>query len=154
LKAQLTKAQPPKAAGQRSSAPFEAPSSHNSQRQADINTLPKFARARWSSRFLPTLYDCLGCSDNPFVINPDLLKVVQEVVDFIYPDSVYQVRVTDKFFTLVCHAESISPYSCELQLRNLSTVEGSPQQEENLFRARGYQACLRLFQGQNVSQQT
>jgi hypothetical protein len=30
-----------------------------------------------SPSFLPTLYDCLGCSSDPFVINADIIKSIQ-----------------------------------------------------------------------------
>ncbi|KAH9996357.1 hypothetical protein BJV77DRAFT_960725 [Russula vinacea] len=51
---------------------------------SDLSRLPEFAHAARSTKFLPTLYDCLGCSPNPFVINPDIVEAIQEVVDFAY----------------------------------------------------------------------
>ncbi|KAI0245201.1 hypothetical protein BJV78DRAFT_1140472, partial [Lactifluus subvellereus] len=62
--------------------------------------LPEFARAAWSTTFLPTLYDCLGCSGDPFVINSDMVKAIQEVVDFVYPGSNYQVHAGDKLINM------------------------------------------------------
>ena len=67
----------------------------------DTNGLPQFTRSSWSTIFLPTLYSRLGCATNPFVIGADMVKVIQEVVDLVYPDSDYRVRVNDKIFTLV-----------------------------------------------------
>ena len=71
---------------------------------SDAGALPEFARATWSTSFLPTLYKCLACSSDPFVIGPDLVNVVQEIVNIVYPDSNYQVRSNDKIFTMVRHS--------------------------------------------------
>ncbi|KAF8486342.1 hypothetical protein DFH94DRAFT_614452, partial [Russula ochroleuca] len=67
---------------------------------SDLSSLPEFAHAAWSTKFLPTLYDCLGCSSNPFVINPNIVKAIQEVVDFAYPGSEYIVCANDKLCRL------------------------------------------------------
>jgi hypothetical protein len=69
---------------------------------SDLSSLPEFARAAWSTNFLPTLYDRLGCSRDPFVIDPDMVNAVQEVVDFAYPGSGYQVRANDRLIVMVC----------------------------------------------------
>jgi hypothetical protein len=68
----------------------------------DLLNLPDFARAAWSTNFLPTLYDCLGCSSDPFVINPNMVNAIQDVVDFVYPGSQYRVRANDKLSIMVC----------------------------------------------------
>ncbi len=68
---------------------------------ADINTLPEFAHSTWGTTFLLTLYDGLGCARDPFVIDVDMVKVIQEVIDLTYPDSNYQVRLGDRIFTQV-----------------------------------------------------
>ena len=68
----------------------------------DVSTLPEFARATWSTHFLPTLYDCLGCSCDPFVINADIIKSIQAVVVAAYPDSEYKVVANDRLITMVC----------------------------------------------------
>jgi hypothetical protein len=68
---------------------------------SDLNSLPEFARAAWSTAFLPTLYKRLACSPDPFVIDSDLVKAIQEVVNIVYPDSIYHVRFNNKIFTLV-----------------------------------------------------
>ncbi|KAH9952830.1 hypothetical protein BJV74DRAFT_715230, partial [Russula compacta] len=58
----------------------------------------------WATRFLPTLYMCLACSSDPFVLDPDLVKFIQGVVDITHPESNYQVRANDKLFTKVSHS--------------------------------------------------
>jgi hypothetical protein len=68
---------------------------------SDISTLPEFARATWSTHFLPTLYDCLGCSCDPFVINLDIIKPVQAAVVAAYPVSEYRVVANDRLITMV-----------------------------------------------------
>ena len=68
----------------------------------DVSTLPEFARATWSTHFLPMLYDCLGCSCDPFVINADIIKSIQAVVVAAYPDSEYKVVANDRLITMVC----------------------------------------------------
>jgi hypothetical protein len=69
---------------------------------SDILTLPEFAREKWSSHFLPTLYDCLGCSREPFTISADVIHPVQAVVNAAYPDSEYTVVANDKIISMVC----------------------------------------------------
>jgi hypothetical protein len=68
---------------------------------SDTTGLPDFARSAWSTSFLPTLYSRLGSSSNPFVLGADMVQVIQEVVNLVYPNSDYQVRVNDRIFTLV-----------------------------------------------------
>jgi hypothetical protein len=68
---------------------------------SDINTLPEFARSAWSTSFLPTLYNLLGCSDNPFMIDANMLKVIQEVLDYAYPECIYVIGVDDRIFSQV-----------------------------------------------------
>jgi hypothetical protein len=70
---------------------------------SDLSRLPEFAHAAQSTKFLPTLYDCLGCSPNPFVINPDIVEAIQEVVDFAYLESEYVICADDRLVTMVCH---------------------------------------------------
>jgi len=81
---------------------ISAPSDHN------VTVLPEFARSAWSTTFLPTLYARLGCSPDPFVIDADMVKVIQEIVDLVYPDIEYQVQVDDKIFTMVSNRVFIS----------------------------------------------
>ena len=70
----------------------------------DIENLPAFARASWATRFLPTLYHCLGSADKPWEL-PDgengMVQTIQEVLGYAYPSSGYKVKHGDKFFTMV-----------------------------------------------------
>jgi hypothetical protein len=91
---------------------------------ADISTLPEFARMTWSTRFLPTLYDCLGCSREPFVICVNIIKPVQEVVDATYPGSGYRVIANDRLITMVSY---INIYLSVRQLTGMYAGERSPQ---------------------------
>jgi hypothetical protein len=106
------------------SAPAASPAS-------DISTLPEFARANWSTHFLPTLYDYLGCSCEPFTIGPDIIIPVQVVVDAAFPDSEYRVVANDRLITMVCEHLLICTladgYMCSqglaLTRKELSSVE-------------------------------
>jgi hypothetical protein len=80
---------------------------------SNINTLPAFARSTWGNTFLPTLYDRLGCASDPFVIDIDMVKVIQEVVDLAYPDSDYQVQLGDRIFVLVSPIQASSHHVFE-----------------------------------------
>jgi hypothetical protein len=51
---------------------------------------------------LPTLYDCLGCSPDPFVIDSDIIGTIQAVVDFAYPQEGYRVCAGDNLTNKVC----------------------------------------------------
>ncbi|KII89806.1 hypothetical protein PLICRDRAFT_174639 [Plicaturopsis crispa FD-325 SS-3] len=62
---------------------------------ADVAHLPEFARAAWSSTFLPTLYAFLAASDTPWSPCPrdqDLVAVFQEIVDACWPGTNYVAR--------------------------------------------------------------
>lgn len=64
-----------------------------------VFSLPEFVRAGWVSRFLPTLYHRFGsCIDpwNTFSKGDDMLKIVQELINTVYPDNVYHARWGDK----------------------------------------------------------
>jgi hypothetical protein len=74
---------------------------NSSSGNSDFNALPEFARSAWSTSFLPTLYDRLGQSPDPFVIDVDMVKAIQDVVDLAYPETDYQVRASDKIFNMV-----------------------------------------------------
>lgn len=90
---------------------------------SDINTLPEFARSTWGNTFLPTLYDRLGRAPDPFLIDADMVKVIQEVVDLSYPDSDYQVHLGDRIFALV----SLLLVSYSREVTDIFLGEGSPQ---------------------------
>jgi hypothetical protein len=68
----------------------------------DLSSLPEFTRGDWPTRFLPTLYSCLGCSDSPFVISLDMVQTIQDIVDYVYPDTDYRVRAADRVYKMVC----------------------------------------------------
>ncbi|KAH9992963.1 hypothetical protein BJV74DRAFT_713691, partial [Russula compacta] len=75
--------------------------------------LPDFAKARWVMSFLPTLYARLASALNPwrpYNVGSDLVDTVQEVVDFVYPGSGYEVKLGDKIYTMRTYfrRESIS----------------------------------------------
>lgn len=89
----------------------EASSPHRYSDDApdDLTQLPPFARAAYASVFLPTLYHRLGCSETPFKEfskGDDMVAVVQEVVDCVWPGSDWQVRWGDKLCSLVCMLRS------------------------------------------------
>lgn len=69
-----------------------------------VFSLPEFVRAAWVSRFLPTLYHRFGsCVDpwNTFSKGDDMLKIVQELINTVYPDNVYHARWGDKITYVV-----------------------------------------------------
>jgi hypothetical protein len=78
---------------------------------SDLNVLPEFARAAWSTSFLPTLYSRLACSNDPFVIDLDLVTAIQEIVDIVYPNTTYKVRLNDKMYSMVGQALFEDPSS-------------------------------------------
>jgi hypothetical protein len=84
-----------------SSTDRASPAANSSAGNSDFNSLPEFARSAWSTSFLPTLYDRLGQSPDPFVIEADMVKAIQEMIDLAYPDTDYQVRASDKIFIMV-----------------------------------------------------
>jgi hypothetical protein len=70
----------------------------------DVENLPVFARTTWVTRFLPTLYHCLGSADQPWELadgDNGMVQTIQEVLDYAYPGSGYKVKHGDKFFTMV-----------------------------------------------------
>ena len=73
---------------------------------SDVSALPQFACTTWGTHFLPTLYNCLGTAADPFLIDTDMLKLVQEIHDVAYPYSDYQVQGNNKIFAMV----SLSPF--------------------------------------------
>lgn len=70
----------------------------------ETDNLPAFARAKWSSSFLPTLYACLGTASNPWKIyenGSSIVDTIQGITDLVYPCSGYRVRIGDKIFSMV-----------------------------------------------------
>jgi hypothetical protein len=90
---------------------------------SDVNALPEFALSTWGTSFLPTLYNRLACAPDPFVLDADMVKVIQEIIDLVYPDSDYQVRVNDRIFTMV----SLLSFTVYFQMTDMFLGEGSPQ---------------------------
>ncbi|KAH9965081.1 hypothetical protein BJV74DRAFT_745813, partial [Russula compacta] len=59
--------------------------------------------AKWSTSFLPTLYACLGSSSNPWKPYEDgssMLDMIQGILDMVYPNSGYHVRISDKIYSM------------------------------------------------------
>jgi hypothetical protein len=70
----------------------------------DIETLPEFCRATWSTRFLPTIYHRLGAAAKPWELadgEAGMVEVIQEVLGYVYPGTTYTVKHGDKVFTMV-----------------------------------------------------
>jgi hypothetical protein len=66
--------------------------------------LPVFAKAKWSTSFLPTLYACLGAASNPWKLykhGSNMVDTIQEILDIVYPNSGYRVLLGDKIFSMV-----------------------------------------------------
>ncbi|KAH9984631.1 hypothetical protein BJV74DRAFT_776087 [Russula compacta] len=54
-----------------------------------------FARVKWSTSFLPTLYRRLGSAKNPWKPYKDgssMLDMIQEILDMVYPNSGYRAK--------------------------------------------------------------
>jgi hypothetical protein len=84
-------------------------SSNPSASTQDIETLPEFCRATWSTRFLPTIYHCLGAAPKPWELadgEAGMVEVIQEVLDYVYPGMTYTVKHGDKIFTMVINIRS------------------------------------------------
>jgi hypothetical protein len=63
-----------------------------------VSGLPSFVRASWVSRFLPTLYHRFGSSEDPwkmFTKGDEMLSIIQEVVNDVYPDNRYRAKWGD-----------------------------------------------------------
>jgi hypothetical protein len=79
-------------------------SSISSASTQDIETVPEFCRATWSTRFLPTIYHRLGVAPKPWELadgEAGMVEVIQEVLDYVYPGTTYTVKHGDKIFTMV-----------------------------------------------------
>jgi hypothetical protein len=75
----------------------------------DIEILPEFCRATWSTRFLPTIYHRLGAAPKPWELadgEAGMVDVIQEVLDYVYPGTMYTVKHGDKIFTMVINIVS------------------------------------------------
>lgn len=68
-----------------------------------VTGLPDFVRAKWINRFLPTLYHRFGSSKEPwnmFTKGDEMLSIIQEVINKVYPDNTYRARWGDS----ICNA--------------------------------------------------
>lgn len=78
---------------------------HRSSPTSDeITNIPAFARIGWQTVFLPTLYDRMGSSDQPFSkFNKDarIVPVLQEVLNLSFPGTDYEVKWCDKICSQV-----------------------------------------------------
>jgi hypothetical protein len=96
-----------KTSAKRSKVKSEAPISGDpveNSHHSDINGLPDFAMARWTTSFLPMLYSRLASALNPwepYERDSSLVNVVQEIIDGVYPKSGYRVKLGDKIFIKV-----------------------------------------------------
>ncbi|KAH9170338.1 hypothetical protein EDB89DRAFT_2244086 [Lactarius sanguifluus] len=67
----------------------------------DSLKVPSFVMADWVTRFLPTLYHILFCSEKPFhdfTKGSGLLSTVQQVVDIVHPNHTYVVTAGSKLY--------------------------------------------------------
>ncbi|KDQ48971.1 hypothetical protein JAAARDRAFT_79714 [Jaapia argillacea MUCL 33604] len=83
------------------------PSIQDDVAAAEVAKLPKFARGRWQSRFLPTLYAWFASSTEPFgLLSPDdkagAERALQALVKLCYPDDNYTVGWNGPICTAAC----------------------------------------------------
>ena len=60
--------------------------SRDSSARVKVTELPHFMQAAWDTAFLPTLYDSLGCSSQPFADfakGPKVVGKLQEAIDLV-----------------------------------------------------------------------
>jgi hypothetical protein len=65
------------------------------------NEVPPFVLADWSTRFLPTLYHVLFCSEKPFhdfSKGTGLVDAVQQVLDIVHHNHSYVVTAKSKLY--------------------------------------------------------
>lgn len=63
-----------------------------------MTEVPRFMEAAWSTTFLPTLYDSLGRSTQPFADFAKGQKVeakLQEAIDFVWPGTDFKIQWSD-----------------------------------------------------------
>lgn len=74
---------------------------------------PLFVMADWVTRFLPTLYHVLFCSEKPFhdfSKGSGFTDIVQKVLDTVHPRHTYVVTTSCKIYKTVKHFFPL-PYS-------------------------------------------
>lgn len=70
----------------------------DSSARVKVTKLPHFMQAAWSTAFLPTLYDSLGHSSQPFADftkGPKVVSKLQEAIDLIWPGTDFQIQWPD-----------------------------------------------------------
>jgi hypothetical protein len=100
-----------------------SPAASNSGNSYNVNSLPEFAQLAWSISFLPILYNLLAHASDPFVINANMVKVIQNLVNIVYPYVEYKVTVNDKIFIIV----HISSSKFCFRVTNIYLGKGSTQ---------------------------
>ena len=71
---------------------------------SSLSGLPNFVLANWVNRFLPMLYHRFGSSEEPwklFTKGTEMLSIIQELINVVYPNSKYRVKWGDKIFNAV-----------------------------------------------------
>ena len=72
-----------------------------------MSDLPEFAKKKWHTSFLPTLYDKFFTSNKPFnaffLGNDTFVAVLQAIVEEVYPKVEYKVTCSDSIYFLVSH---------------------------------------------------
>jgi hypothetical protein len=72
-----------------------------------MSDLPDFARGKWRSTFLPTLYDKFFTSDKPFdeftASSNEFVALLQSVINEVYPNVDYKATSSDGIHFLVRH---------------------------------------------------
>jgi hypothetical protein len=99
-----------KALNVKTEASFSSAST-NSSIDGPCDGLPEFARVKWSTSFLPTLYACLGSASNPWKLYEEgssMVDTIQGVLDMVYPNSGYRVKLGDRIFSMVRMAPTAS----------------------------------------------
>ena len=70
----------------------------------ETDSLPIFARGKWGTSFLPTLYTCLGSASNPWKLyeeDSNFIETLQTILDIVYPDSGFIIVIGDKIYSMV-----------------------------------------------------
>ena len=70
-----------------------------------MTNLPEFAKQKWWTTFLPTLYDKFFASDQPFdtfnISSDQFVNLLQAVINKVYPDIEYKVMSSSSIHFLV-----------------------------------------------------
>jgi hypothetical protein len=111
------KSKPTKPAAKAKGSEIGKPESNSSTssslaRSTEVEGIPEFARAAWTTSFLPALYNNLYLSERPFkdfLKGQEVVQRIQTLVDVVYPDSGYCVRWGDDLCQTVCYIFFLSP---------------------------------------------